>query len=242
MRHTGVVARRRVAGPPALLPLVVLAGFVSVVVIINSRPAVERQPQPGAVVAGEPTSEPTARTGGYEQRRPDRDRRAGRPSGSRSQQARVGRPRWIRIPSLGVRAPVVPIETERGVLVPPSDPTSVGWWSGGVRPGASNGSALLAGHTVSTGGGAFDDLDQVRVGDRVTIATTTGLLTYDVVRVVAFPKRSLADNAERVFDQSGKGRLVLVTCEDWNGEAYLSNQIVVALPAGSGQRDDVRAE
>lgn len=237
------MARRRVAGPPALLALVVLAGFVSVVVIIDSRPTVEdRQPQNGAVVAGEPTSGPTARTGGLEQRRPVSDRRADGPPGSRSQQAKVGRPREIRIPSLDVRAPVVPIQTERHVLVPPSDPTSVGWWSGGVRPGAPNGSAVLTGHTVSTGGGAFDDLDRVRVGDPVTVATSTGPLTYDVARVVAFPKRSLADHAERVFDQSGRARLVLVTCEDWNGEVYLSNQIVVALPAESGQRDVVRAQ
>jgi hypothetical protein len=26
------------------------------------------------------------------------------------------------------------------------------------------------------------------------------------------------------------GRLVLVTCEDWNGEVYLSNAVVIAEP------------
>jgi hypothetical protein len=40
----------------------------------------------------------------------------------------------------------------------------------------------------------------------------------------------LAKRAAQLFDQSVRGRLVLVTCEDWNGTVYLSNVVVVALP------------
>jgi hypothetical protein len=33
-----------------------------------------------------------------------------------------------------------------------------------------------------------------------------------------------------VFRQRGPGRLVLITCEDWNGTTYLSNAVVFADP------------
>jgi hypothetical protein len=33
-----------------------------------------------------------------------------------------------------------------------------------------------------------------------------------------------------VFSQDVPGRLVLITCEDWNGSVYLSNTVVLADP------------
>jgi hypothetical protein len=42
----------------------------------------------------------------------------------------------------------------------------------------------------------------------------------------------LAKQAAQIFDQSVPGRLVLVTCEDWNGTTYLSNAVVIAKPIG----------
>ena len=45
-----------------------------------------------------------------------------------------------------------------------------------------------------------------------------------------FSKGSLADHAQRLFSQEVRGRLVLVTCEDWDGSTYLSNVVVVATP------------
>ena len=49
------------------------------------------------------------------------------------------------------------------------------------------------------------------------------------MRVLA--KGELAREAERVFAQDGPPRLVLLTCEDWDGAAYRSNVVVVARPA-----------
>jgi hypothetical protein len=45
-----------------------------------------------------------------------------------------------------------------------------------------------------------------------------------------YSKGSLAQRAERVFSQDVPGRLVLITCEDWDGERYLSNVVVTAAP------------
>ena len=142
--------------------------------------------------------------------------------------AKPGRPSRISIPSLGVSAPVVGIAADDGELIPPSNPSKVGWWSGGALPGARRGSAVITGHTVHDGGGAFDDLEQLRSGDVVTVTTSRGRLNYRVTGVTTYRKQSLARNAASVFDQNVAGRLVLITCEDWTGKVYLSNVVVVA--------------
>jgi len=54
------------------------------------------------------------------------------------------------------------------------------------------------------------------------------VLGYTVSGVTTYRKASLAKDAERVFSQTVPGRLVLITCEDWNGSIYLSNVVVFA--------------
>ncbi|GAA3541756.1 class F sortase [Kribbella ginsengisoli] len=142
--------------------------------------------------------------------------------------ARPGRPLELSIPRLQVTAPVVGISTEQGALIPPSNPQKLGWWTGGAQPGARVGSAIITGHTVHTGGGAFDNLALLRPGDDVAVATSRGQLGYRVTTVTTYRKQTLAKNAAHIFDQTVPGRLVLVTCEDWNGKVYLSNSVVVA--------------
>jgi LPXTG-site transpeptidase (sortase) family protein len=125
---------------------------------------------------------------------------------------------------------VVPISADGGILTPPSNPRAVGWWSAGAQPGARIGSAVMTAHTVHTGGGAFDDLGKLRPGALVTVITSTGRITYGVTSMTTYPKQSLAEHAAELFDQTTPGRLVLVTCEDWNGKTYLSNAVAIAEP------------
>jgi len=166
---------------------------------------------------------------------------AGRPAGApppgtgtTAQPARAdwepGAPRRVLIPALGVRAPVVPVHAPNDTLVPPADPQQLGWWADGARPGAERGSALVAGHTVHRGGGALDDLEQLRRGQRVVVRTEQGRIEYEVVRVKVYSKGRIARDAEQLFSQEVPGRLVLITCEDWDGSGYLSNVVVTAEP------------
>jgi LPXTG-site transpeptidase (sortase) family protein len=134
------------------------------------------------------------------------------------------------VPALGVQAPVVPISTEDGALTPPSDPQQVGWWSGGARPGASQGAAVVTGHTVHTGGGAFDDLETLAPGDRVLVRAEGADLAYRVRSVEVLSRDELARRSADVFGRTGAPRLVLVTCEDWDGTAYRSNVVLTAQP------------
>ena len=144
-----------------------------------------------------------------------------------------GAPRRVLIPALGVNAAVLPVKAPDDTLVPPSNPQQLGWWADGARPGAERGSALLAGHTVHTGGGALDDLERLTRGQRVVVRTDGDQFRYEVVRVSVYSKGRLARDAERVFSQEVPGRLVLITCEDWDGSRYLSNVVVVARPLGT---------
>ncbi len=144
---------------------------------------------------------------------------------------RPGAPVRLRIPDLGVDAPVQPVKAPGRTLVPPSDPRRLGWWADGARPGDQEGSALVAGHTVHTGGGALDDLEDLEEGARMVVRTDHGVLRYAVERVRIYTKGRLARHAERLFSQDVPGRLVVITCEDWDGSRYLSNVVVTAVPA-----------
>jgi LPXTG-site transpeptidase (sortase) family protein len=143
---------------------------------------------------------------------------------------RSGDPISLSVPSLGVSARVLSIRARGGSLIPPSNPRLVGWWSDGARPGATKGSAIITGHTVHTGGGAFDDLDRMGAGDGVSVTTRHGTIKYVVTSVTIYRKKTLAKQAQKLFSQDVPGRLVLVTCEDWDGTGYLSNAVVIAVP------------
>lgn len=145
----------------------------------------------------------------------------------------------VTLPDLDVVAPVVEVAMTRGsVLTPPDDPRQLGWWASGAPPGARWGSALIVGHSVSTGGGALDNLDELGVSDPVRVRTSRGVIHYTITSVQIYSKDSLADDAHRLFSQSVPGRLVLVTCEDWNGETWLSNAVVIAEPTSSDDGSD----
>ena len=139
-----------------------------------------------------------------------------------------GRPVSIDIPRLGVDTTVSGISAVGGTLVPPADYTTVGWWQDGPAPGAQHGTAIITGHTVHSGGGAFDELGDLQRGDRVIVERSRRDLEYVVSSVRSYRKGALAEDAATVFSGDVEGRVALVTCEDWNGEIYLSNVVVIA--------------
>lgn len=144
---------------------------------------------------------------------------------------RAAQPGKLVIPSLNVNAPVIPVTMDGNVLDPPSNPQQIGWWSDGVRPGAAEGSALLAGHAVHDGHGALQDLADADVGEQVSVKTDKGMLRYEVSDVQVLNKDELAAQAKSLFDQTvDGGRLVVVSCEDWDGQNWLSNVVLTAEP------------
>jgi LPXTG-site transpeptidase (sortase) family protein len=136
----------------------------------------------------------------------------------------------VTIPALDVHASVLRIGARHGVLTPPSDTQALGWWRGSASPGATQGTAVVVGHSVHAGVGVFDQLGTLQPGDMVTMRTQSGAVRYRVSGLEVYGTQSLARHASRLFRQTGPARLVLVTCTGWNGSRYLSNVVVVAEP------------
>jgi LPXTG-site transpeptidase (sortase) family protein len=144
----------------------------------------------------------------------------------------IGGPYTLRIARIGLAAPVVPIQSNKDrVLNPPRDPSVAGWWSQGAAPGEPKGSAVLVGHTVrNNGGGVFDDIEDLSRGDAIEVKGSDSALTYRVRSVDVLSKDQVARNAEEIFDQTGAGRLVIITCDDWDGTGWRSNIVTIAAP------------
>ncbi|HET7684363.1 MAG TPA: class F sortase [Marmoricola sp.] len=142
-------------------------------------------------------------------------------------------PRELVVRSLGIRAPILPIQLEGTVLTPPADPQTVGWWDVSARPGARRGNTVVTGHTVHTGGGQMDRLGTIERGALVQIKTPRGTMNYEATRVIVYTKAELAAHSTELFTQERKhNRLVLITCTGWTGVDYTSNVIVFAEPLG----------
>jgi len=126
-----------------------------------------------------------------------------------------------------IDAPVIPLRLAGSTLTPPDDPRVLGWW--GAPAGAKRGVTLLVGHTVHTGGGELDDLEDVTVGSLAHVNDHD----YEVVSNEVITKEELSERAPDLFDQSGSHRLVVVTCEGYDPATghYDSNVVLVARPA-----------
>ena len=138
------------------------------------------------------------------------------------------------VPSLKIRAPILPIEVNnQQILDPPRNPRDVGWWQRNARPGAAKGQTVLTGHTVHTGGGVMDQLGKLHKGKVVKVVTPKGTMQYRATRVVTWTKDELAERAVAIFAQRRPNpRLVLITCSGWTGSYYTSNVVVFARPLG----------
>ena len=144
-------------------------------------------------------------------------------------------PTGVRIPAIGVAAPVVPVGLQRdGAIEIPDDVDVVGWYELGVPPGADRGSAVLVAHRDGRGQGrgVFYDLGHLDVGDRLTVRTTAdGTLGFRVVARESIRKKRLP--YEELFAADGPPRLTLISCGgvyDPDRGGYQDNVVVTAVP------------
>lgn len=105
-------------------------------------------------------------------------------------------------------------------------------------PGQTGGQSVMTGHSVHTGGGELDRLREVRAGERVDVRTSEGTVRYKIDRLVVWSYAEVAQRYRQLFEQrpEEKGRLVLITCTDWDGTKWNSNVIVFARQLGVPQR------
>ncbi|WP_367125559.1 class F sortase [Streptomyces phytohabitans] len=143
-------------------------------------------------------------------------------------------PTGIRVPSLGIAQGLSGLRVQQGgQLDVPEDPSSIGWWSDGPRPG-DPGAAVVVGHVDSaTGPAVFHGLSSLRPGNKIAIRRDDGTEVVFTVRALRqYEKDSLPGN--RVFTTTGPPALRLITCGgtyDRERGEYSDNLVVYATLA-----------
>lgn len=165
---------------------------------------------------------------------------AGRPqdrSGDRSPAVRaVGRPLRVRIPAIGVDAPLVPLGlNDDGTLEVPRY-EEAGWYAGGTRPG-DVGPAVIAAHLDSTTGPAvFHRLEDLRVGNTVHVEYRDVTVTFSVEESRSYDKSRFP--TRRVYGPTESPELRLITCDgsfDRATRSYDANLVVWASLASAAR-------
>jgi Sortase domain len=160
------------------------------------------------------------------------------PSEAISPVADIVSPNRIEIPKLKTQAPIVKVgTTPDGELEVPLNPHTVGWWQYGAKPGATVGTAILAGHINYAGvTGSMAEIGRLDPGDEVDVygkqnADARHEVRFQVTGVRTYHKTRLPYKS--IFDQKSIGRIAIVTCGgpfDASTGNYLDNIVVFAVP------------
>ena len=144
---------------------------------------------------------------------------------------KVAPPRWIRIPAIGVSAPVIPLGLNKDHTIEvPKDFSDTGWYRPGPDPG-EQGPAVIVGHVDSqTGPAVFYRLRELKRGNRILIRRADGTtVRFRVNGLERWPKAEFP--TRRVYGRTRGPVLRLVTCSgafDSSSGHYVDNTIVFA--------------
>ncbi|GAA1982815.1 class F sortase [Microbacterium pumilum] len=147
----------------------------------------------------------------------------------------VARPTHLSFPAAGIDGPVdeytaADAQAEGGIN--PSTLDTISWYSGiaDALPGtAATNTVYLFGHSWVQPA-VFNGLADVVVGDRATVTTANGILTYAVDEVITMAKADFTSDPRVIAVVPG--RLALVTCrrpDGWDPSAAAPDNRVVFL-------------
>ncbi|WP_203702475.1 class F sortase [Asanoa iriomotensis] len=151
--------------------------------------------------------------------------------------AAAAQPAQLRIPSIGVRSPLVDLRRlADGTLEVPTDYQVAGWYAGGPSPGDAGGPpAVIAGHVDSaTGPAVFFRLRELKKGSKIEVSGIDGAVrTFTVYRLADYPKNTFPSG--EVYAASARAELRLITCSgdfDQAAGAYRDNLVAYATLDG----------
>ncbi|WP_134772287.1 class F sortase [Ornithinimicrobium flavum] len=140
----------------------------------------------------------------------------------------------LAVPAVGLEVTVEDVGVRAdGQMEIPDEGDRAGWYRHGPRPGAAEGSVVVAAHVdTDTGPGAFLALTEVAEGDEVQVELSDGTsVTYRIVGGEQVAKTDLP--VDDLFRRDGDPVLRLVTCTgDWSPRAgsYTDNLVISAVP------------
>ena len=130
-------------------------------------------------------------------------------------------------------SPVVPVGVDSAQqLEIPGDIDTLGWWSGGAKPGSVKGFVVITGHATREGDGAANAWWSAKPGQRIRVRTPRGAVVYRVVSRKTYDKADIP--LARWFPSDGPGGppgLALITCADYRDGEWRANTVVEAVPA-----------
>jgi len=144
-------------------------------------------------------------------------------------------PRALRIPSIGIDAPIVQIGLEENKeMESPKSPAYAGWYKYSALPGG-NGTAVIAGHLDTSLGlpAIFWNLSKLTAGDRIEIDDKNGKTHVYLVTESHQYKNSNAP-LEQIFASGSDSLLQLITCAggwSWTNGTYEDRLVVTAKKA-----------
>jgi LPXTG-site transpeptidase (sortase) family protein len=136
-------------------------------------------------------------------------------------------PSRLIIPKLGVDTNIIQMGlTATGNMEAPATNKATGWYKYGARPG-NVGSAVIDGHLGLSNEAVFGKLNQLAVGDAISVLDDQGsTISFIVKRTAAYEKDS---DATDIFTSQAGSHLNLITCNgDWEARhATYSKRLVV---------------
>jgi sortase (surface protein transpeptidase) len=142
-------------------------------------------------------------------------------------------PTMVRMPAIGLRAPVYAAGVTSGRMRLPVDVGDVGWLRRSAAVADAIGTTVIAGHVSVRHDqpGAMYHLGRAHRGQRITITRAGTTSRFRVVATASYPRTQRLPH--RYFATGGRHRLVLISCTDRvvypNGHFhYTRYQVVVA--------------
>ena len=136
-------------------------------------------------------------------------------------------PARLKIPSIRVDARIEPMGIQKdNAMETPKKPADTGWFKFGPRPG-ERGNSVIAGHRGwKTEPAVFDDLNKVRLGDKIYVEDGEGKELVFVVRDMRV--YGADESAPEVWSKSDTAHLNLITCSGrWNNITKTSDERLV---------------
>lgn len=134
----------------------------------------------------------------------------------------VSEPQQIRIPQIGVTAPVESVGLDgQGRMKSPVDYANVAWFNLGYKPG-EQGSSVIAGHLDDprANPAVFWDIKLLKKGDEILVTDKDGHeRKFKVTRSEKYEYNKVP--LKEIFGKEGKPTLALITCEgNYNQSAH----------------------
>lgn len=149
-------------------------------------------------------------------------------------------PRHIRIPRIGVDAPIMGLGTDRNgrLKAPPKNNGNLaGWYKDGTSPG-STGNAIIDGHVDTPRGKAvFYGLGALHKGDTIAITRADrSTAEFSVYGIEVYAKKAFPDR--RVYGATREPELRVITCggnytkaTGYQGNVVVYARLVRSVPA-----------